>query len=61
MANKFEAQDFLIRNSIRAGDIDIFDTINDFFDFIRKDSVFFRAITSSKSISISKFIKILSK
>lgn len=40
MANKFEAQDFLIRNSIRAGDTDIFDTINDFFDFIRKDSVF---------------------
>ena len=36
MANKFKAQDFLIRNSIRAGDIDIFDTINDFLILLGK-------------------------
>lgn len=40
MSNKFKAQDFLIRNSIRDGYTDTFDTINDFLDFIRKDSVF---------------------
>ena len=62
MANKFEAQDFLIRNSIRAGDTDIFDTINDFFDFIRKDSVFLEQLQVASPLvyqSLLKYYQIL--
>ena len=57
MANKFEAQDFLIRNSIRAGDIDIFDTINDFFDFIRKDSVFLEQLQVASPLVYQSLLK----
>ena len=57
MANKFEAQDFLIRNSIRAGDTDIFDTINDFFDFIRKDSVFLEQLQVASPLVYQSLLK----